>query len=283
MEKAEETKNPFESILDLSGLIQFWKLNLRENNAFKYFPAESLLQQIDAAKELHGPIEDMSVVEKHRDLIGLLLSAVFPSATSDTLLMAAHRPFHPTGIFATPKYLEVLPFDRVRRDIRLIGKGADIESGRLFGAFFYILHKFYHTHASLDVPILIGVPDANTGLEKIYKVELDYRFVEAETKGDVPTLDSATIDMLLNNPYDIDLWTKHLQPEKFILRGFVLSNLVDVTDQETLSSIKYYLLKRDAVTCGVNYLTIQDNIRGLFRRPDLRLGIVFFDPNNNII
>jgi GAF domain-containing protein len=33
----------------------------------------------------------------------------------------------------------------------------------------------------------------------------------------------------------------------------------------------------------VNFLTIQEKIQALFALPDLKLGIVFFDPNNNII
>ncbi len=283
----ENTKNypgcPFRTELDLSGLIKYWKDNLKNDDSSIHYASQEILDQIEKAQELHAPINDLSVIKKNKDLIGLLMSVVFPPALSDTMLMGAHVPFNFSGFLATPGYAEILPFDNPREDIRLYSDTGDAAKGTIMMAYLFILNTYFGTNIEFNVPIILGVPDKRTGLERIYKLEVDTRFVEVVALEKPESIDSKTIAMLLENLYDVDLWQKYIRPQNFVFRGFALHKLVDVTDQEMLSSIKYYLLRRDAVTCGVNFLTIQEKIQTLFALPDLKLGIVFFDPHNNII
>ena len=89
---------PFNTELDLSGLIRYWKANL-SSESFKYFPAGELMAQVEKVPELHQPIRDLKVIEKHAGLISGLLSVIFPPALTDNLLMGAHVPFDFSGFY----------------------------------------------------------------------------------------------------------------------------------------------------------------------------------------
>lgn len=91
------------------------------------------------------------------------------------------------------------------------------------------------------------------------------------------------IKFLTEKIFDVDLWLHHINPDDFEFHGFVVMKLVDVTEQEMISSIKYDLLKRNSVTDPKNFDEIQQKLRSIFKIPELRLGIAYFDPNNNLI
>ena len=273
---------PFNTQLDLSRLINYWKVNLSSEN-FSHFSGERFLKRIEEAKELHKPIEDPAILDKYNDLIGQLMSVIIPPALTDNVLIGAHIPFDFNGFYATPGYTEILPFDNEREDIHLYTDIGDAETGTIMMAYLFILNRYHGAEVDYQLPILLGVPDSSNGLERIYKLETDTRFVDVIVNKPSEKLDEDTISMLLENLYDLELWEKYLHPENFIISGFILHKLVDVTDQEMISSIKFYLLNRDAVTCGTNFTTIQEKMQALFRLSDLRLGLVFFDASDNII
>jgi hypothetical protein len=58
---------------------------------------------------------------------------------------------------------------------------------------------------------------------------------------------------------------------------------VDVTEQEMLSSIKYDLLKKNAVSEEVSFKTIQQKLRSLFGIEEIKLGLAYCDTANNLI
>ena len=80
---------PFGSVLSLEPLIQFWKKLLAEGSSAKASFAKTIQEELEKAPELSGPIEDLSVLDRHRELLDLLLSVVFPAATRDRDLRVA--------------------------------------------------------------------------------------------------------------------------------------------------------------------------------------------------
>lgn len=274
---------PFDSVLNLASLINYWEANLKTNSLFSGYPADEIRQMIDAAPELKQPIQNLEILDKHKKLVGLLMSAVFPPAMIESELSAAIVPFSFKGIFATPGYHKIMPFDHVREDLSVNFAGNNIMAGKIMMACVFILNKFYGTNLSVDRPMLASVPDEETGLKQIFKVNLNTQFVDVVCHGEPDPIDKKVIRQLLDDLYNTELWLKHIKPEKYQFQGFGIFKLVDVTVEEMLSSIKYDLLKKDAVTCGDSFMAIQDKIRAIFRLPEMKLGLTYFDPNNNII
>src|SRR5687768_1351407 len=82
---------PFRSVLNLRLLIEFWEKAIH-SGAVPAF-AGGLLEQLEKAPELREPIEDLTLLEKHRDLVNFLMTAVISPANHELELSAATTPF----------------------------------------------------------------------------------------------------------------------------------------------------------------------------------------------
>jgi hypothetical protein len=274
---------PFKSHLDFKRLLTFWESNMESNSIFKNHPIQSILSNAKFRKDLQGKVTK-ETLEKHHDTIQILLSAVLPSALINEDIAGVHIPFQNEAFFATPKYKQILANDTSNTErISIIGTNNGLSDNCEIVAGLYILKNFYRPDLELELPIMVKVENSVNGLEKIYNLEVNTNFTDIEVVGKLPDLDKDTIDLLLNNLEDLSLWQQHLPSHLFIFKGFTIHRLTDVTAQEMLSSIKFYLLKRDAVTCGINFQTVQQKIRSLFGLPEMELGIIFFDASYNIM
>ena len=274
---------PFKSQLNLSSLVEYWESNLKKKNGNGLYPTDHILELIGAAPELKQPIDDLAVLDKHKELVGFLMSAIIPSALVDTELSAGLVPFNFKGFFATEGFKAVLPLDKIREDIVLKNQATNMSAGKIGKASVLILNKFYNTNIELDDPMLVTIPDATTGLDRIYKVDFSSDFVDVVNVGKIKPISEADLGLMMDDLYNTELWLQHIDPNNFIFQGFNVCRLVEVTVEEMISSIKYDLLKKDAVTCPMSFKTIQKKIRSIFQLPEMKLGLSFFDINNNII
>src|SRR5262245_39490128 len=95
---------PFRRELSLAPLITFWT-QVSAYSAFGRGPLPGIIREkVRQAPELGGVIEDVSVVEKHQDLIDLMMSAMFPPALWEQECGAALFPFELRAFYATSAF-----------------------------------------------------------------------------------------------------------------------------------------------------------------------------------
>ena len=75
------------------------------------------------------------------------------------------------------------------------------------------------------------------------------------------------------NLADPDVLKELIPPASFAFRGFVVFRALDVTDQEVLSSLKRDLIEKESIVSDTRFRSLQDKLRALFKRPELRLGL----------
>jgi len=275
---------PYKGKLDLTHLINYWRANLDADNILSGYPSKEIIKLLDKAKDLEGPITNHKILEKNKRTLGLLMSAVFPSVFVDTDYMAALAPFDMTGFYATSGYRRIFPENKERHDIEVNIPENSLYKGKIVQAGVQILNQFYGCEIQLEKPLLVTVPDDKIkDLKKVFKVDINKQFTEVKLVGELPDLSRTDIRKLLDNLYDSELWLKTLPPESFEFNGFAVVRLIDVTIEEMLSSIKYDLLKKDAVTCGSSFDSIQNKLRSIFKLPQMKMGLSYFDPQNNIV
>src|SRR5262245_61306510 len=102
---------PFKSVLSLKLLIEYWE-NAIQSVAVPAF-AHGLLDELRKAPELKEPIKDLSVLEKHRELVNFLMTAVISPASHEHELAAATIPFEFKSFYATRAFNETLNFERI--------------------------------------------------------------------------------------------------------------------------------------------------------------------------
>ncbi|MEX2234996.1 MAG: hypothetical protein WD824_22730 [Cyclobacteriaceae bacterium] len=275
-----QTRNfPFKSVLSLNLLIEYWEKAIKSGTV----PfGEPLLNHIHSAPELKEPISDLSVLEKHRDLINYLMSAVIAPAQTDELA-AATIPYQFVSFFETQAFQKTLDLDQIDKSAIINIPGNDMVVGKTIQACLLILHQFYNVRINFDKPILFTIRNPVNGLDKVYKIEIGRQFIEIVKKRELRPIDPRIIKFLTEKVYDVDLWLQYLRPEDFEFHGFLIMRMVDVTEQEMVSSIKYDLLEKNAVSRKESFTSIQHKLRSIFGMPEIRLGLAYFDSNNNII
>ncbi|RLD22575.1 MAG: GAF domain-containing protein [Bacteroidetes bacterium] len=80
---------------------------------------------------------------------------------------------------------------------------------------------------------------------------------------------------LLDNYNDIELWKKKFPPNSWIMRGVFIVNLVDVTIDQSLSTITSNLLNRSVDS----FNNIRRGIRSLFNNNCIEIGMITFEEN----
>ena len=269
---------PFRCELSLAPLITFWT-QLSAYHEFGRGPIPGIVREkAREAPELAEVIDDLSVIEKHRAFVDLMMTALFPPAFWEQEYGAALFPFQLRAFYATPPFRRSL----MNADGSLQGRANFLQAhsveqtlaaARLLLAYELILERTYGIDLGGDVPIIFTTADPATGLDRHFRLQFDWRFVDVELVGPKPPLPDAVRQRLQTGLIDGDLLRELLPPERFVLRGFMIVKAVDVTDQEVLSSLKRDLIDKDSIVSNSHFQGLQAKLRTFFRRPDLRLGL----------
>ncbi|RSK46880.1 GAF domain-containing protein [Hymenobacter rigui] len=269
---------PFRTTLSLETLIAYWRAGEDSANEGIALLSRSVGQQVAAAADwARGNITDLTLLECNCDLVETLMLAVFPPASFATDIVGATAPFQRHSFYHTPRFAEVL-----LNASNIIKQPLNIDMRQLEGymtrmAYQLILEKVYGVKLPLQGTIIFTVPDYSIGLYRHYGVEFNSTFLDVQVHGEKPELTPEQLDFLSRNPHRSELWMELLPPERFELVGFNILHLVDVTEQEILSELKYDLLERDVLQASDRLEQIQEKLRVLFGKPFLQLGIAAYD------
>ncbi len=232
-----------------------------------------VLEEVQKAPELLAPIDDLSVLDRHRELVDVLMAKVFPPSSRAEDYAAAMFPFQFRTFYAT------LAFQRLLADADGMVRGRinldehTVSSVRIHNAYMLILRKYYGIEHGIDYPVIITTEDHDTGLERHFAIRFDRQFLEVEAVGEVPPLTDDARQRVLANLADLNVLMAIVPPEKFVFRGFWVLKATDVTDQEVLSSLKRHLIEKESIVSPARFQKLQDGLRTLLHRPGLRLGL----------
>ena len=155
---------PFRTELSLQPVIDFWTRMANEDSP-KGAVARVIAEQVGRAPELQGPLTDCSIVDRHEDLLDLLMAAAFPPAHRERAYGAAMVPMQLHGFYATPPMERLL----MTKDWRLKGRinldAPMVGAMRRAYAYALVLHKVYGLDMELEVPLILTVPDRGKTLK----------------------------------------------------------------------------------------------------------------------
>jgi hypothetical protein len=273
---------PFKSGLSLAPLIKFWEQFLSEGTSVKAAMAKTIHQELQHAPELLEPIEDLSILEKHRELVDMLMSLVFPPAFWESDCAAAFVPFQFTSVYATPA------FQRLFSDVQDLGNLVNVDPeqwtwGKFIKAYLHILRTFYDLELDFAHPLITTVRDQDTGLERHFKFTFDPKFLEIKQLGELKPLSQGARELLLANAYDPKVWMEVIPPENFEFHGFGVFRAVDVTDQEILSSLKRDLIEQEAIFSHEGFEQLQEKMRTFLGKPEILMGLATLQKDEVLI
>lgn len=264
---------PFRCTLSLRPLVEFWLSPFSHGASSNSCLVAGLRDQLAAAPELLEPIEDLSLLERHKPIVEALMGAVFPAAFWETKPMAALVPFCMKPVLVSPPFRKLfMKEEGVFGAEFLVGREGFFR-GRLARAYLRILRSFYQVEEVLDFPVVCRIQDPETGLDRYYSLQLDPRFTIIKPVGELPALSQEQKAALLENLTNPDVLRQVLPPENFEIQGLTVVEAVDVTQSEVLSALERDLIDQDSVFSRAGFLRLQQRLRTLSRRPDLLVGL----------
>ncbi len=281
--KCDLNKFPFKTEFSFDVLIEMWEGAFAEKDKIKSTFAEPVLNKLKNIPELNGPIKSIAALKKHEDLVDVLMSVIYPAAEWDRIIQASTRPFSMDTFYSTDLFERI--FGKTQEEIyaRLDNKPKEMLVGKMLHAYLLILSQCYNINKKLETPLIMGVTDPKTKLKRYFQFKFSPDFIKVKVNGELPELTEEMIDEIFEDITNIDKWVKYLPPEKFEFHGFANISAVNVTDQEIISQLKHDLLERDTIISSDKFSLLQDKMKNLYRQPDLRLGLVAFPKDWNLL
>lgn len=267
---------PFKTKLSFLPLIECIERRVDSEDYAESFLAKNILERIEAeAPEMREPIEDFSLLKKHKPLLQLLMLELFPPALRHSQLAKVAEPFGMKPLYMTPSLERLWRENTV--DYVANKSSTIIHCATLIRACSLILNRFYDQNLLIDPAISLTVKRPDSPLQRFYKIQMNLNYIQVKPLKPLKPLSQDQINHLLSNIYDVDLWLEHIPADAFEFHGFVIGDLIDITQEESLSRLKFTLLGKDAVMEPEKILGLQQLIRNYYGLPEIRLGVTAID------
>ncbi|MCM4166875.1 hypothetical protein KCTC52924_01730 [Arenibacter antarcticus] len=264
---------PIQHLISFNKLLQQYEEMAKGDDEYLAKKAKYILELQAPFPELREGFSDITLLEKHREIINLLLQDSFSPLLGNNEIKTASQPYSDL-IFNSSR--------RFKRILEAAGPNYKPTINNLEGGMSYImacvviLNFYYGYKLDFKRPFFYNIPDAD-GVMRYYRILYNADFVEIIPNGTPLEITQEDVDQLLGNIDDLALWEQKIPPNSFISKGFVISNMFDVTAEHTISEIKSNLIVK-VYNEGDNFLNeVEDSFKSLFGLSGLQLGFVRYN------
>ena len=277
MKQMEDIESPMIQQVSFNKLLQHYDAQLKSKDKSLAARAKHILDAQAPYPELREGFEDLSILEKRKDVIGTILADTFSPILAKNEIKAASIPF---------SNLTFNLSDRFKKILNDAGKGFELQIRNLPKNLNYILqcttilNFHYKFNVDFKRPLYYDIPD-DKGLMRHYRIMYNADFLEFVPTSKAKDLNAEDFNQLLDDFDNLALWKEKIPPNSFISKGFVICNIFDVTAEQSISDIKSSLIG-SARQGNENFmLSFQDTFRSLFNLKDIKVGFTKFDYNAN--
>ncbi|HTY21492.1 MAG TPA: GAF domain-containing protein [Desulfomonilaceae bacterium] len=264
---------PFRFAFSLSPLIDYWNNTLAATGPYWAKEAAAIRDGLADAPELQGAIEDLSVLDLHRELVGKLMSVVFPAAFWETEVSGALVPFTMQPAYVSPRFRELFVDETGGLRGRFHSGGADFRRARLIRSFLSILRECHGMEEDLELPLIRVATEPTTGLDRYFRFWPDIRFMDIRAIEPLKPLTDEERKTIVEHITEPEVVSEILHPENFEFHGFSVVRAVDVTQSELLSDLQWELVGGGSMFAGDRFLRLQHFLEVIFQRSDLCIGL----------
>lgn len=273
---------PYLDKLSFKPLLKYWERQLNSPVPGQATIAQLIQDRLQSAPELLDPIEDDLVIKKNQELIGLLMTAIFPSAEGPCSYGRVTRPLDAKSLYRTPAFDKLLK-EHEGYDFEVDRPFEIAKAGVIYKVACLILKKFYgYTVKQPDFPFIVTVQLPEYGLYRHFKGTVNLDFLDVILKGDLPEIQAEEIKQQLSNPLNWEKWLEMLPPDCFEFHGVVVEYFTDITTEQSLSRIKNVLLEPDVVVSASKIANLERLLQSYFSSPHLKLGLFALDSDRGV-
>ena len=264
-------------------LFEFLK-GLEDNNPLPYqstFSFRPYLNRYRDQLQLRALVNDVSGaddglldIDGSRDSVEQMVAKYFPSLFIEDGLMFLSSPFKKDFVYTSPGMKEILTSDEWELKVpdQMVAK---MNPNKIFEVGVSILNTYHGQEISPKLHQVVTLRHIKSGLEKCFKLELDFSHIEVVLEKPLRPLSEQDIQVLLRSLHDHSKWMSVFPPSDFSFEGFTLGSLVDVTKSEIANMMKDNLLHGNARDNPETFIPVLNvMLRNYLSTQDVETGFV---------
>lgn len=267
------SESPLVQLVSFNKLLEHYDEQLNSSNKHMAERAKYVLDAQAPYPELRQGFTDLSLLETYKNVISIILEDSFAPILTKNEIKTASTPF---------ENLVFNSSERFRQILKDAGEAYEPEITNIPREFDYIMKctvilQFYYGY-NLDFkrPFFFDIPDSN-GVMRRYRILYNADFMEIIPTDKAKPVSQDDVDELLENFYNLDLWKEKIPPNSFLAKGFVISNMFDVTAEHSVSEIKSTLIGKTQRGNESFMENFEDTFRSFFRLNDIKVGFAGYD------
>jgi hypothetical protein len=277
MENNYYKESPFKTLISFHKVIETLEEIALSPIDYRSNYAKAILNEIASKPELREGIEDYNFIVQNEEVISHLLADLFPIALTNNEIKAVSLPFQNITFNYTARFKKIL---------NDAGRTFDMNIRDFDDHQFYImncsliLNAHYQQKIDFSKPLFCDIPDEH-GIMRHYRILYNADFIEIFPTENMKTLSDEDINLLIDQYDNLALWKEMFPPNSWILKGFVIVSLVDVTVENAVSNLKTYLLKPEIKEKNptVDAISI---FQSVFKIPDLKIGFTIYNEEEDL-
>ncbi|MDG3582319.1 GAF domain-containing protein [Galbibacter pacificus] len=270
--------SPFKISISFNKLLEMYEEVAKNGSKLQAENARQILEMADAYPELRHGFSDLNKCGDYKEQIEILLQDSFSPILSNNEIKTAGLPFD-NNIFKSSQ--------RFKKILKDAGDGYDLQIRNVPEEQMYILQcavilSFYYKKGDLAYkkPLFYDIPDKN-GVLRHYRIQYNADFMEFLPTDKAKTLTDKDIEELLDGFDNLELWKEKFPPNSWIASGFVISNIFDVTIDDSISDLKTTLLEQSS-SDAILLNRFQEIFRSIFNISDLQTGFSGYDEHSYV-
>ena len=272
MKGLSEKISPLEHHISFNKLLKQYDEMVESEDSFLATKARYILNAQAPYPELRDGFKDITLLEKYKDVIQIILQDLFSSVLTTNEIKTASSPYTDIIFNSSKRFEKILAAAGPNYLPKIRNQEEEVN---YIMACVVILNFYYGFNLDFKRPFFYDIPDAN-GVMRHYRILYNADFMEILPNGTPLEITQEDVDKLLENIDNVDLWKQKIPPNSFMSKGFVISNMFDVTAEHTISEIKSNLIINDK--SGGNFIKgVEETFKSLFGLPNMRIGFSVYN------
>ncbi len=263
-----QIESPLEITVSFCKLISKYESLKDSHNPIIANTARTLLEHVEKFPDLKENFNSFEQIEKYNKQICFLLQDLFHPALSGNEIKAAGIPFNNHVFMKTERFKQIIESQ---------GEDYELEVKNLNSEYWYIiassiiLKACYGYDLNFKRPFYYEIPDER-GIMRYYKILFNADFIDVIPKPNTPKITQEDYELLLDNFENAELWKEKFPPNSYEFKGFIISNIFDVTDDQSISNIKTALIGEEKNKGKKDVEDLNSIFRSLLGLEDIKVG-----------
>ncbi|WP_298892794.1 GAF domain-containing protein [uncultured Psychroserpens sp.] len=269
----ENIESPFELKVSFSKLLKHYEELAKSEDEFIAAKARRVLKTADAHPVLRDGFSDPKILKEREKEISIILQDSFSPVLTKNEIKTASVPFHNLIFNSSERFKSII--ETAGDDFELEIKNMPKDDKYIIAC--TIILAFCYGHSiNFKRPFYYEIPDAN-GIMQFYKILYNADFTEIIPADNAPKITQEDVDELLDNFDNMELWKEKFPPNSYTFKGFVISNIFNVTDDQSISNIKTTLIGEDKRKDEGFMEDFQEIFRSLLGLKDIKVGFSIYN------